>query len=744
MNPTQTDTDDIQSLFNAGLTLHKNGQLADAKIVYENILAKSDKHFDARHLLGVTYSQLGNHAEAIHHIHLALKLKPNVASAHSNCGLALTGLSRFDEALASFDRAITLNPNYAEAFYNRANVLTELQQLSDAVSNYNRAIALKPHYPEAFCKRGIALQRAGEVREAIASYDQAIACRPDYAQAFLHRGHAVREIGQTTAAIDDYARAIAAKPNYVEAILSQCALLHEQGRLDEALAIYNTAISIKPDCPEAYNNRGALLWDLHRFNDALADGTKALMLNANYDFLFGTVVYTKLKICHWENITYELEQISHRIIANKKVASPFFVLSMSESLRLQRLAAETWVHSRHPKRPNLPAISKRPIHSKIRVGYFSADFRNHPLSYLLAEMFESHDRARFEVFAYAFGPKSNDEIRARLERAFDQFIDVRSMSDRQITCLSRNMEVDIAIDLGGHTKHSRTDIFALRAAPLQVSYMGYPGTMGANYIDYIIGDRVVIPEELRAFYSENIVYLPNSYMVTDTKRLISDKVSSRKEHGLPKDAFVYCCFNSSSKITPAIFDCWARILRAVPNSVLWLLLDNEHASNNLKLEAAKRGVAKERLIFAPRREHSEHLARYRFADLFLDTLPYNAHTTACDALWVGLPVLTCGGEAFASRVAASLLNAVGLSELITTNLEAYTSLAIELAITREKIAHAKRKLIDNKSVAPLFNTRLFTKHIEAAYTAIYDRYLAGLPPATIRVSSGAPSVTLRR
>lgn len=744
MKHLQTDTDDVAGLLNAGLIFHKNGQLANAKNLYEAILQKSAKHFDARHLLGVIYSQLGNHAEAIRHIDLALNLKPNAASAHSNRGLALTGLGRFDEALSSFDRAIELNPDYAEAFYNRANVLTEIQQLSEAISNYNRAIDLKPNYPDPFCKRGIALQRAGEVRDAIASYDEAIARKPDYAQAFLHRGHALRELGQTTEALGDYGHAIAVKPDYAEAFLSQGVLLHELGRLDEALASYSKAISIKPDYSEAYNNRGALFWDLNRFNDALTDANRALILAPNYDFLFGTVVHIKLKICCWENMTTELEEISQRIMASERVAPPFFVLSMSGVLRLQRLAAETWVSSRHPKKTDLPAISKRSSRSKIRVGYFSADFRKHPLSYLLAEMFESHDRARFEVFAYAFGPKSNDELRARLEKAFDKFIDVRVMSDREIACLSRKMEVDIAVDLGGHTKHSRTSIFALQAAPLQVNYMGYPGTMGADYMDYIIGDRIVIPEELQDSYSKKIIYLPNSYMVTDTKRSISDEVSSREEHGLPRDAFVYCCFNNSSKITPAIFDCWAYILRAVPNSVLWLLRDNEQASKNLENEVVKRGISKERLIFARRLEHSQHLTRYRFADLFLDTLPYNAHTTACDALWAELPVLTCSGEAFASRVAASLLNAVGLPELVTTNLEAYSLLAIELATRREKLVHIKRKLIGNKSIAPLFNTKLFTKHIEAAYTAIYDRYLAGLPPATIRVLDGAPPVPLKR
>jgi predicted O-linked N-acetylglucosamine transferase (SPINDLY family) len=374
------------------------------------------------------------------------------------------------------------------------------------------------------------------------------------------------------------------------------------------------------------------------------------------------------------------------------------------------------------------SIPPRPRHDRIRIGYFSANYYNHAVAYLIAELFERHDRSRFEILGFSFGPDAKDEMSQRVSVAMDRFLDVRSLSDRSVAQLSREHEVDIAVDLMGFTKDNRFGIFAERAAPIQVNYLGYPGTTGADCMDYLIADRTLIPESSRQHYSEKIVYLPDSYQVNDSKRLISEKTSSRAEEGLPEQGFVFCCFNNNYKIVPGTFDRWMRILGQVEGSVLWLLEDNPWAGGNLRKEATRRGISPERLVFARRLPLAEHLARHRLADLFLDTLPYNAHTTASDALRAGLPVLTCLGEAFASRVAATLLRAVDLPELITTSEAEYEALAVEIALNSERCHAIRERLRQNLPTAPLFNTRSYTNHLEAAYGAMYERYQTGLPP----------------
>jgi predicted O-linked N-acetylglucosamine transferase (SPINDLY family) len=394
------------------------------------------------------------------------------------------------------------------------------------------------------------------------------------------------------------------------------------------------------------------------------------------------------------------------------------------------------VREEHPGNRALPAVLKHPSRDKIRIGYFSADFYDHPVAALMAETFEAHDRSRYEVTAFSFGLDTQDGMRRRMERAFDRFLDVRGKSDQDIALLARSVGIDIAVDLAGYTGGSRTGIFALRAAPIQVNYLGYPGTMGAEYMDYLIGDRTVVPEAQQRHYTEKIVYLPHSYLPHDSSRTISETVFTREELGLPPTGFVFCCFNNSYKITPSTFDSWMRILSQVENSVLWLSQNNPTAASNLRREAARRGVNAERLIFANRMASlTDHLARHRVADLFLDTLPYNAHATAIDALWAGLPVLTCVGEGFAARVAASLLTAIELPELITSTAEQYEELAVQLAANPQRLALIRQKLASNRLKTPLFDTRAFTRHLEAAYARIHERCQANLPPEHIYVES---------
>jgi predicted O-linked N-acetylglucosamine transferase (SPINDLY family) len=392
---------------------------------------------------------------------------------------------------------------------------------------------------------------------------------------------------------------------------------------------------------------------------------------------------------------------------------------------LQLKASQTW-SKEFPQNDSLGPIKKTAPKPKIRLGYYSADFYNHATCILMAELFEKHDRSKFELFAFSFGPDIKDHMRTRVEAAFDQFIDVSTMSDKEIAEFSRMLGIDIAIDLKGSTKDHRFGIFSYRAAPVQVSYLGYPGTMGAEYIDYLIADKTLIPEESQKFYTEKIAYMPHSYQVNDRSRVISDSVFTKQEVGLPEEGFVFACFNSNYKITPDVFDVWVRILKSVEGSVLWLFEDNETAATNLRKEAQKRGLAPERLVFAPKMEISEHLARHKLADLFIDTLPCNAHTTASDALWAGLPVLTCMGESFASRVAASLLNAIEMPELITSSLTEYEELAVALGKDPQRIQALKQKLERNKLTTPLFDSSLFTSSFEDVLKQLFSKNITNI------------------
>ena len=726
---------DIAASLQQGLDFHRTSQLAKAQAIYENIIAIVPTHFDALHLLGVSHSQLGNDEQALHWIDLALQVNPQIASAHSNRGNAFRGLKRSNEALTSFDRAVALEPQFVDALYNRGGILNELGRKHDAVHSYDRAIALQPNHASSLYRRGLVFQDLGLFNEAAASLRRAASLNPNYCDGLLQCANLLSSRGQYDHALDCYKDVIELRPQDPEALCNSGAALQHLGRTQEALSRYELALALNPSYADALNNRGAALWDLRCYDEALSSGERALALKPDYEFLFGVVVHTRQKICDWTGIDAKFAEVSKTIMAGDKASPPFFVLGISSSLELQKKSAVTWVQSRCPADPALSAIGKRPRREKICLGYFSSDFRNHALSSLLAEMFEKHDRSLFEVVAFAFGPDSNDEIRARLRGAFDLFLDVGKHSDKEIAQLCRKMEIDIAIDLGGYTDKARTQIFALRAAPIQVNYMGYPGTMGANYIDYIMADPIVIPDAARPFYSEKIAYLPNSYMVYDTKRKFAVPVPCREDLGLPTEGVVFCCFNSSWKITPGVFDCWMNILKQVELSVLWLIRDNQTAAENLKKEAVARGIAEERLVFADRKLASEHLTRYRCADLFLDTLPYNAHTTAMDALWMGLPVLTCMGEGFASRVAASVLQTMGLPELITTDLNEYVVRAVTLGIDYTALRAIRRKLAVNRSTKPLFNTELFTRQLESAYAAMYERYQADRPAMDLCISS---------
>jgi predicted O-linked N-acetylglucosamine transferase (SPINDLY family) len=652
---------------------------------------------------------------------------------HNNHGATLQKLKRYQEALDSYGRALKIKPDFAEVHNNRGNALRELKRFEEALDSYARALKIDPNYAEALNNRGATLQELKRYEEAEDSYARALKIRPDFAEVYNNRGLAQQELRRFGEALDSYARALKIDPNYAVAHNNRGLALQELRRFDEALDSYASALKIEPDYVEAHNNRGATLQELKRFEEAQDSFARALKIRPDCDWTYGSWLHMKMLLCDWSDFDSQIAGLAAKIQQAKKTTPPFPVLALIDSLSLQRKAAEIWVSEKYPPSRQLPAIAKRAAHQKIRIGYFSGDFRNHPVSFLTAEMLEKHDRSRFEVTAFSFGPDTRDEMRKRMERAFDRFIDVREKSDLDIVQLARSMELDIAVDLGGFTEGCRPNLFALRAAPLQVSYIGYLGTLGAPYMDYLIADTTIIPPEQQKHYAEKIAYLP-TYQANDSKRVISDRRFSRKDFGLPKTGFVFCCFNASYKIVPETFDSWMRILKQVPDSVLFLFADNPTAQGNLRKAAVEKGVAADRLVFGKRLPVPEYLARYRTADLFLDTLPYNAGTTASDALWAGLPVLTRTGESFAARVAATLLNDIGLPELVASTQQQYEAMAIELAGNPTRLAEFKDRLQRNRLKKPLFDTEGFTRHLENAYMQMYERYQSDLSPEHINVA----------
>ncbi|HEY7944923.1 MAG TPA: tetratricopeptide repeat protein [Casimicrobiaceae bacterium] len=745
------------------IAFQQRGQLAQAEALCREILDRTPAHFDALHLMGVLQYQQGRYPAAAELVQSALAENPNHPGAYSNLGAVLRKLGKFDEALAcydralllrpghaetllnrgnafqdmkryedalaSYDRALALKPDYAEAFLNRGNTLQDLGRHEDALACFDRALSLKPEYPEAHLNRGDALQDLKRHEEALACYDRALASRPDYAKALNNRGAALRELGRHDDALLSLDRALSVNPDYLEALNNRGATLQRLLRPEDALACYDRALALKPGYAKALHNRGTALAELQRYGDAARSFAELIALDPDYDYAIGNLLGCYLHCCAWESVSSLAQRVASAVDRGGRAIVPFPFLAVSSSEASHLRCSRTYVADRYPASPEAMWQGQRYRHDRIRVAYLSADFHDNATAYLMAELFELHDQDRFEITAISFGPDTGGPMRQRLQRSLGQFVDVRAKSDREVARMLREAEIDIAVDLKGFTANSRTGILSHRPAPLQVSYLGFPGTMGAEYIDYIIADRQVIPPGHEVFYVEKVVRLPDSYQVNDSKRRIAERTPARAEAGLPGDGFVFCCFNSSYKIAPDVFDVWMRLLEGVQGSVLWLLDDNAAASLNLKHEAARRGVAADRLVFAPRLNLDEHLARHRLADLFLDTLPYNAHTTASDALWAGLPVLTCTGSAFAGRVAGSLLTAAGLPELITRSLEDYEALGLRLATTPALLPAIRVRLALRRDDCPLFDAGRFRRHIESAYGQMWERHQQGKPPA---------------
>ncbi|OAF15851.1 hypothetical protein AYJ54_39205 [Bradyrhizobium centrolobii] len=702
------------------------------------------RHFPAHFMLGSALAKTRQYEPALASYDRALQLRPQLAEAHLDKGTIHFTTRRYDDALLAYDEALALRPDFAGAALGRCYTLIQLGRREDALAAADLALRLQPNLAEAWIGRGNALLDLGHLDEAAAAYDRALAARPQLAAAWCGQGNVLLRSGRQRDAEIAFDRAIAADAAFAEAWLGRGTLALSLGRHDEASVALDRAIGLNPNLADAWLAKGQVAYLEKRYDEALTAWNSVLALNPDHSAVAAACLRIKMHLCDWADFEPACASLRSAVRSGKIVA-PFMFVAVPSTTAEQLQCAQSWV-AQSFRFQNAPVWhGERRDHDRIRIGYLSADFHQHATSQLMAGVFEHHDRARFEVSAISIGPNDGSDMRRRIEAAFDRFVDARLRGDADIAELVKALGIDILVDLKGYTQDARIGILAMRPAPIQVNYLGFPGTIGAGFIDYIIADRHAIPEEDFAAYAEKVVWLPESYQANDRNRAIADAPPVRAAQGLAEDAFVFCCFNDNYKITPDVFSSWMRILTTVENSVLWLFEDNRRAADNLRREAAARGVAPERLVFASRLPTPDHLARHRCADLFLDTLPYGAHTTASDALWTCLPVVTCLGETFAGRVGASLLNAIRLPELVTTTPAAYEQLAIALARDPQRLTALRAKLALNRLRTPLYDTEQFTRDIEAAYFAMVERQRAGLPPDRIRVERSTaeswPAVT---
>ena len=623
----------------------------------------------------------------------------------------------------------------AKQYFFEGLDLLSRQEYAGAEQKLMAAYQLVPERVSVLTNLSAALLKQGKIVEARRYAEKSVELDPANPEGWLNLASCDDADKDYPGALSCLDKALAQRPDYAQAWMNKGCVLHNQKLYVQALEQYSQAISLNPNFAEAYFNQGQSLSRLDKYAEACEAFQIAVGLDQEIPYVHGSWLRALLKLCEWDDLDEVFSQ-TIQAIEKELPQYPFNLLAMPTPLASQKKCAERYVRDKLPQGRAEAQFDQAMNHNRIRLGYFSADFLDHPVTHLISQLIELHDRSRFEIIAFSFGPEDNSRERQRLVDAFDKFVDVQSYDDKTIINLARDMEIDIAIDLMGFTKNARTEIFVNRVAPVQINYLGYAGTMGAKFMDYIIVDKTLVPLEHQDMYTEKLAYMPHSFMVNDSSKQISDRNFKRAEFDLPEDGFVFCCFNNSYKITPDVFTIWMRILSQVPGSVMWLSGMSQIAMRNLQSAAKKRGVSSDRLVFASRMDAmSEHLARLKLADLFLDTLYYNAHTTASDALWAGLPVLTCLGEGFAGRVAASLLNAVGLPELITKAVEDYEALALELATSPNKLQNIRAKLAQNRLTEPLFDTALFTRHIEAVYQAVWDRHQQRLEANHIIIES---------
>ena len=717
---------EIHSNLVLAFDLLKKNDFINAKLIYENILAVDKKNFDALFFLAIILINFKNYKKARDLLEQVVLIKPNSADAYNNMGICLEKLNDLDGAIKNYNLAISNKPNFAEAHNNIGVVFQKLRNFDQAILQYKKAISYKNLYLDAYINLGNLFKETKQFEEAIKNYDLAINLNPKLAEVYNNKGNALKEIRKFEEAIKNYDLAINLNPKLAEVYNNKGNALKEIRKFEEAIKNYDLAINLNPNFAEAYFNTATALQDIKNFEKAVLYFEKALLLDKEIPFCKGYLLHAKMLCCNWSGLNELYKEIYNDVEKNRYSATPFGYQAICDDESNLQKCAQLYSSKRFPEIKNNLFSKKVSKNKKIKIGYLCGEFREQATSILMTEVWEKHNKEDFEIIAFDSGWDDKSLRRNRIINAFDKFIDISKVSDLDVAKIIYKEQIDILINLNGFFGTGRPVVFSYRPAGIQINYLGFPGTIGSKYIDYILCDQTVVPLESKKFYNEKIIYLPDSYQANDTKRNISDKKFLRKELSLPNESFVFCCFNNNYKITPNMFDVWARLLKKIDNSVLWLIEGNSEATENLKKEVKIRNIDASRLIFAKRMKLEDHLARHKNADLFLDTLPYNAHTTASDSLWAGLPVLTCLGKAFPGRVAASLLRSLDLPELITYSENEYISKAEELALNPEKLTLIKNKLDANKFSQPLFNTELFCRNLESAFKIIFERYSLGL------------------
>lgn len=719
------------------MRLSRAGKLTEAAEILAPVVAREPQNFDALHALAVVRAQQGATDSAEQLLARALVLKPDSAELLYNRGALLQRLGRNEEALSSFSTALQLRSDYPEALANRGAVFGELGRLEEALADFTTLTVARPALPNAWANQGTALMRLKRFGEALASYNKAISLKGDYIEARRARASLCFQMRKFAEALADIAWILSHHPDDAAAWQLRGDIVAESGRREMAVESYGRAIALRPDLIEALYNRGHHLSALARYDEAVRDYAAVARLDPHYGFVLGHLIFAKLCCCDWKEVEGLRAQMRAGLRDGSLKVQPFHALVLAGSEAEIFTATRAFATSEFPVTTNAPA-PRTNAQDRIRVGYLSANFHDHAVARQMAGAFERHDRFRFAITAFSLGPDDGGDLRKRLAPAFDEFLDMRTWDDERIAQEIRRREIDLLVDLMGFTENSRPGIAARRVAPVQAGFVGYPGTSGGDFIDYLIADPTVVPPDSNPWYSEKIVRLPHCYLPQDISRVVSGDQVSREAAGLPEQGIVFCCFNHSYKIGPEIFDIWMRLLRNVPGSVLWLNNTHPAAQRNLLEEARARDVAPERIIFAPFvASDAEHLARLKAADLFLDTPGYNAHATASDALLAGLPVLTVVGDRFAARVGASLLHAIGMDELIAGDLQQYEKLAMELAREPSRLAAIRRRIAENSRTQPLFDTAGFTRQLEFAYQTIVERSRCGFAPASFSAGTGA-------
>jgi protein O-GlcNAc transferase len=723
----------IKSLIGQAIELFQGGNPKQAEHLLLEVLAIDENNSAALEIIAFVKASCGDYISAEIFLHRVLGLNPKNSNALRLLGVALAQKRDWDSALEHLQKSIILDPTNGVAHSNIGNVLLELKRYDEALVAYENATAADPGYAEAWSNTGNALFKMKRYEEALKFYDKAISIQPQYFQAISNKANSLTQLKLFDEALILYDSALTIHPNFAEAYANKSACLRLMHQYQQAELCAKEAIKINPNYPEGWANLAEVFSRNRLYEKAIECFTEARNLNISTAFIDGVILGLKEMVGDWSSYDFIKNELPYQLKNSKDVILPFSALSILDDPQDQLRAATIFTNSEYPQNDSLGPIKKY-SNPKIKIAYFSADFKDHPVSFLTAELFEIHDRNQFEIYGFSLKQAKSSPIRERLIAGFDHFLDVDSKTDSEIATLVRNLQIDIAIDLGGHTQDARTGIFAHRAAPVQVNYLGFAGTMGASYMDYIIADRIVIPPEHQEYYLEKKVYLPNSYMVDDSKRLPSSRQFSRSDFGLPEDGVIFCCFNNSYKFNPPRIASFAKILANTPKSVLWVSENNPSFRKNLLAEFTKLGIPEGRVLFAGRVDALEdHLARYRLADLFLDTSPYNAHTTALDSLKAGTPIISLAGKSYASRAGASFLAAIGLPELITHSEEEFVEVASRLGENPQALKMLKEKLAANYQTMPLFNSKLFCKHLEMAYLEMHRRHTNDLPSSDIHI-----------